>query len=181
VAELIQLASPRGARTRASCSATAARMWTVRRFACGKSTAVNSTPDSISPEMKWTLRASRSNFAIMSVAPSPRHALSASASFGAAGRVGAPRNRITLRRLDVFCPVAAPAGRSIFGPLIATRSPRSGRWCSACGAHGARARRRCQSWLFALAPASVRRPHRREPRLLTVCEVFHLRIVNRSL
>ena len=53
----------------ASCSAMAAMMWIVRRFACGKSTASNSTFDSIKFEMKATLRAKRSSLAIMSLAP----------------------------------------------------------------------------------------------------------------
>jgi hypothetical protein len=44
----------------------------VSRFACGKSTAVNSTPDSIKPETKRTLRASRSSLAMISEAPSAR-------------------------------------------------------------------------------------------------------------
>ena len=53
----------------ASCSAMAAMMWIVRRFACGKSTASNSTFDSIKFEMKATLRAKRLSLAIMSLAP----------------------------------------------------------------------------------------------------------------
>jgi hypothetical protein len=39
----------------------------VSRLACRISAAMNSTPDSINPEMKWTLRANRSNFAIRRV------------------------------------------------------------------------------------------------------------------
>ena len=42
-------------------------------------------------------------------------------------------------------PAAGRAGRSISGPSIVTRWPRSARWCSACGAHGVRDRRRCRS------------------------------------
>ncbi len=53
----------------ASCSATAAIMWIVSRFACGKSTASNSTPASISADTNATLRASRSSLAMISVAP----------------------------------------------------------------------------------------------------------------
>jgi hypothetical protein len=52
----------------ASCSATAARTCTVSRFACGRSTATNSTPLSIKFEIKATFRASRSSFAMISVA-----------------------------------------------------------------------------------------------------------------
>ena len=36
----------------ASCSATAASMWIVNRFAVGQSSATKSTPDSISPDTK---------------------------------------------------------------------------------------------------------------------------------
>jgi hypothetical protein len=66
-------AAPNAARVRseiirASCSATAARIWIVNRFADGKSTASNSTPASIRLETKATLRASRSNLAITRVA-----------------------------------------------------------------------------------------------------------------
>ena len=53
----------------ASCSATAARIWTVNLFASGMSQATKSTPDSISPDTKCTLRAKRSSFAMHSVAP----------------------------------------------------------------------------------------------------------------
>jgi hypothetical protein len=67
-------AAARAARVRpeiifASCSAMAAMMWIVRRFACGKSTASNSTFDSIKLEMKAALRAKRSSLAIISLAP----------------------------------------------------------------------------------------------------------------
>ena len=51
----------------ASCSAMAAMMWIVRRFACGKSTASNSTFDSIKLEMNATLRAKRSSLAMTSL------------------------------------------------------------------------------------------------------------------
>jgi hypothetical protein len=50
--------------------------------AWGKSTAVNSTPLSIRFEMKATLRASRSSFAMMRVAPWRRQRRRASASLG---------------------------------------------------------------------------------------------------
>jgi hypothetical protein len=66
----------------ASCSATAARIWIVRRFACGKSTATDSTPLSMRDETKWTFLASLSSLAMTSVAPWRRHRRSASASFG---------------------------------------------------------------------------------------------------
>jgi hypothetical protein len=67
-------AAARAARVRpeiifASCSAMAAMMWIVRRFAWGKSTASNSTFDSIKLEMKATLRARRSSLAMISLAP----------------------------------------------------------------------------------------------------------------
>lgn len=51
----------------ASFSATAARMWIVRRFAWGLSHATKSTPDSNRFARKATLRARRSNFAIRNV------------------------------------------------------------------------------------------------------------------
>jgi len=54
-----------------SCSATAARIWTVSRFAIGISHATNSIPLSIRVAMNATLRDSRSNLAIMRVAPEP--------------------------------------------------------------------------------------------------------------
>jgi hypothetical protein len=52
-------------------------------------------------------------------------------------------------------PAAAPARRSICGRSIATRWPLSAPLCSACGARGARALRRCPklTGLFALPPA----------------------------
>lgn len=67
-------AAARAARVRseiifASCSAMAAMMWIVRRFAWGKSTASNSTFVSIKLEMKATLRAKRSSLAMISLAP----------------------------------------------------------------------------------------------------------------
>ena len=40
----------------------------VGRLACGMPATTNSTPVSISPEMKWTLRASRPSLAMTSVA-----------------------------------------------------------------------------------------------------------------
>lgn len=51
-------------------------------LACGMSHAMNGTPDSISPETKWTLRASLSSFAIRSVAPVRRHSAIAAARMG---------------------------------------------------------------------------------------------------
>ncbi len=65
-------------------------MWMVSRLASGMSAATNSTPVSISPEMKWTLRASRSSFAITSVPRCRRHSSTArksSAGWSAAGRI----------------------------------------------------------------------------------------------
>ncbi len=66
----------------ASCSATAARICTVKRFACGKSHATNSTPASMSEEMKWTLRARRSSLAMIRVARCSLQSRSASAIAG---------------------------------------------------------------------------------------------------
>jgi hypothetical protein len=71
----------------ALCSATAAIMLIVSRFACGKSTASNSTPASISADTNATLRASRSSLAITSVAPCTRHSFRASESFGRSARL----------------------------------------------------------------------------------------------
>ena len=62
----------------ASYSAIAARIWIVSRFACGKSAATNSTPLSMSCEIKATLRARRSSFAITKTALNMRQSLSAS-------------------------------------------------------------------------------------------------------
>jgi hypothetical protein len=59
----------------------------VRRFACGKSTAVNSTPDSIRFDMKFTLRASRSSLAITRVAPWTRQSVRAQARAGRSFRL----------------------------------------------------------------------------------------------
>ena len=66
----------------ASCSATAARMWTVNLFAVGKSQAVNSTPDSIRLLVNATFRAKRSNLAITSVALWMRHSVKTSMRAG---------------------------------------------------------------------------------------------------
>jgi hypothetical protein len=71
----------------ASCSATAAIMWIVSRFACAKSTASNSTPASISADTKATLWASRSSLAMISVAPWTRHSFKAAASLGRSARL----------------------------------------------------------------------------------------------
>jgi hypothetical protein len=60
---------------RASYSATAAMMWTVNLLACGKSTASNSTFDSMRFETKATLRARRSSLATISLAPVRRQIL----------------------------------------------------------------------------------------------------------
>ena len=54
----------------------------VSLFACGKSQATNSTPDSMSFEMNATLRASRSSLATTSLAVSFLQAASAAASCG---------------------------------------------------------------------------------------------------
>ena len=53
-----------------------------RRVACGLSHATKSTPDSISDEMKWTLRARRSSLAMTNVAWRNRQAASAAAICG---------------------------------------------------------------------------------------------------
>jgi len=57
-------------------------MWIINRFACGKSTASNSTPASINGDTNATLRSSLSSLAIISFALCTRHATRASASFG---------------------------------------------------------------------------------------------------
>jgi hypothetical protein len=49
-----------------SCSATAARMWIVSLLACGLSTAMNSTPESIRVATKARFRESRSSLAMTS-------------------------------------------------------------------------------------------------------------------
>ena len=77
----------------ASCSATAARMWTVSLLAVGKSTATNSTLLSIRFDMKLTLRARRSILAMMSVALYRRQRARASASFGRSLRLAGPLYR----------------------------------------------------------------------------------------
>jgi hypothetical protein len=51
-----------------SCCATAARICTVSLFACGLSTATNSTPDSISVAMYAKLRLSRFSLAMTNLA-----------------------------------------------------------------------------------------------------------------
>jgi len=53
---------------------TAASIWIVSLLACGKSTASNLTPASIKCDTKATLRANRSNFAMIKVARCRRHA-----------------------------------------------------------------------------------------------------------
>jgi hypothetical protein len=65
-----------------SCSATAARMWSVRRVACGLSQATNSTPASIMVAMNATLRESRSSLAMTSRALCFRQAARAFCSSG---------------------------------------------------------------------------------------------------
>jgi hypothetical protein len=67
---------------RASSSATAARMCKVRRFAVGLSAAMNSTPLSIMAATKAMLRARRSSFAMITVAPVRRACSSALWSSG---------------------------------------------------------------------------------------------------
>ena len=66
----------------ASCSATIARMPTVRRLAPGKSAATNSTPESRRARRKAAFLDSRSSFATTSVAPWMRHEASARCSSG---------------------------------------------------------------------------------------------------
>jgi hypothetical protein len=89
-----------------SCSATAARMCSVSRVACGLSTATNSTPESISAAMKAKLRESRSSFATTSLAFSFLQAARAARS---CGRLS-DRLPLAALRLDVLGfgpPVAA--------------------------------------------------------------------------
>jgi hypothetical protein len=65
-----------------SCSATAARMWSVRRVACGLSQATNSTPESIMVAMNATFRESRSSLAMTNRALCFRQAARAFCSSG---------------------------------------------------------------------------------------------------
>ncbi len=79
--------------------------------------------------------------------------------------------------LDVFCPGCGTSRRSISGPWTVTRWPRSARWCSACGAPGVQARRRCRS-----CSASTRchqtsakpspKDVRRRPKPTPICRIF---------
>ena len=71
----------------ASYSAMAAKIWIVRRLACGKSAATNSTPHSMSCAINATLRANRSSFAMTSVALNTRQSLNASLNCGRAAFV----------------------------------------------------------------------------------------------
>jgi hypothetical protein len=62
-------------------------------------------------------------------------------------------------------PAAAPARRSICGRSIATRWPLSAPLCSACGARGARALRRCPKLTGLFAPPPAQRGPVRSARL----------------
>jgi hypothetical protein len=101
----------------ASYSAIAARIWIVSRFACGKSAATNSTPLSMSCEIKATLRARRSSFAITKIALNMRQSLSASLNCGRAAKL-VERLAKGNRTLS-FCYEAGPCGYGLFRQLVA--------------------------------------------------------------
>lgn len=99
-----------------SCSATAARTWTVNLLAIGISAAMKSTPASISELMKATFLARRSSFAITSVA---RVALAWA------------RASISLGRFSDRLPLSISSNSAMISPAtLKTYRPTASRWAS---------------------------------------------------